>query len=128
MISISLRQLVDSADSLRSLGQKPLKARSAYAVSKLLKATDIELANFNEVHMNLVKKFGRKNEQGQLDIDEQGNAHIAPEELDNYNKETQELLDTVVEINANKVRIEDIEDLEFTPSEMSVLGEFIEFE
>lgn len=128
MISISLKQLVNSADALKNLSQRPLKARCAYTISKLLKATDAEITNFNEVRMNLIKKFGKKNEQGELDIDEQGNVHIPPEDLNKFNTETQELLDTIVEINANKINISDVENIEFTPLEMNLLEEFIDFE
>lgn len=78
--------------------------------------------------MNLIKKFGKKNEQGELDIDEQGNVHIPPEDLNKFNTETQELLDTIVEINANEINISDVENIEFTPLEMNLLEEFIDFE
>lgn len=128
MINITLEQLVDSAESLKTLGQKPLKARCAYAVGKLLKAADSEMTNFNETRLELIKKYGDKNESGELATDEQGNVHIANEVLGDFNKELRDLLDTPVEINTNKIKIEDLGDIEFTPSEMTMLEPFIEFD
>lgn len=128
MISITLEQLINSTDGLKGLSQKQLKARSAYAVSKILKAADAEMNTFNETRMELIKKYGEKDETGELKSDEQGNVHIIDKMLSTFNKELQELLNTTVDINANKIRIEDIGDVDFTPAEMAQLDDFIEFD
>lgn len=128
MISITLEQLINSTDGLKGLSQKSLKARSAYAVSKIIKAADAEMTTFNETRMELIKKYGEKKEDGELNSDENGNVRIPPESLNDFNKELQELLKAPVEINANKIRMEDIGDVEFTPAEMAQLDEFIEFD
>ena len=128
MISITLEQLVNSTEGLRELSQKTLKARPAYAVAKILKAAEAEMTGFNDTRMNLIKKYGDKKENGELNTDENGNVHIAPGSLVDFNKELQELLDTQVEINANKIKIEDIGDVDFTPAEMAQLDNFIDIE
>ena len=128
MISITLEQLVNSTEGLRELSQKTLKARPAYAVAKILKAAEAEMTGFNDTRMNLIKKYGEKKDDGELNTDENGNVHIAPESLTDFNKELQELLDTRIEINANKIRIEDIGDVNFTPAEMAQLDNFIDIE
>ena len=128
MISITLEQLINSTDGLKGLSQKSLKARSAYAVSKIIKAADAEMTTFNETRMELIKKYGEKGEDGEVKSDENGNVRILPESLNDFNKELQELLKTPVEINANKIRMEDIDNVEFTPAEMAQLDEFIEFD
>ena len=128
MIRITLEQLINSTDGLKGLSQKSLKARSAYAVSKIIKAADAEMTTFNETRMELIKKYGEKGEDGEVKSDENGNVRILPESLNDFNKELQELLKTPVEINANKIRMEDIDNVEFTPAEMAQLDEFIEFD
>ena len=128
MISITLEQLVNSTEGLRELSQKTLKARPAYAVAKILKAAEAEMTGFNDTRMNLIKKYGEKKDDGELNTDENGNVHIASESLADFNKELQELLDTRIEINANKIRIEDIGDVNFTPAEMAQLDNFIDIE
>ena len=78
--------------------------------------------------MNLIKQYGEKDETGELKSDENGNVRIPPEVLTDFNKELQELLATEIEINANKIRIDDISDVEFTAAEMAQLDDFIEFD
>lgn len=128
MIEIKLEQLINSSEGLKGLSQKSLKARSAYAIAKILKAADAEMTNFNETRMDLIKKYGEKDENGELKTDENGNVHIPDEVLNTFSIELQELLGTKVEINANKIRMSDLENVEFTPSEMAQLDEFIDFE
>lgn len=128
MITISLGELLNSTEGLKGLSQKPLKARCAYAVGKILKAADAEMTTFNEARMDLINKYGEKDENGQLKSDENGNVHIDMQQLENFNKELKELLDTTIEINANKIFIDDLGEVEFTPTEMTQLEDFIEFE
>ena len=128
MIKITLEQLINSSDALRNLSQKQLKARSAYTVAKLIKAADTEMTNFNDVRVDLVKKYAEKDENGELILDENQNIKVPPENIEKFNIELQELLKTTIEINANKISIDDLEDIQFTPTEMAQLDEFIEFE
>jgi hypothetical protein len=86
------------------------------------------MSSFNETRMELIKKYGEKDENGELKTDENGNVHIPDEALREFSNELQELLSTEVEINANKVKLDDLGTVEFTPSEMAQLEDFIEFE
>ena len=112
----------------KGLSQKQLKARSAYTIAKILKAADAEMETFNNSRVDLIKKYGEKKEDGELNTDENGNVRILPEALESFNTELKELLDTSVEINANKVKIEDLGDVEFTPAEIAQLDAFIDFD
>ena len=127
MITLTLEQLINSTDALKTLSQKPLKARCAYLVGKILRAADAEMTAFNEARMDLIKKYGEKDESGELKTDENGNVHIIMEELNNFNSELQELLKTTVEISSDRIKIDDIGEIEFTPAEMTQLEEFIDF-
>lgn len=128
MINITLEQLINSTDGLKELSQKQLKARSAYAVGKIIKAADAEMSAFNEARMELIRKYGEKREDGELNSDENGNVRILPESLNEFNKELDDLLKTQIEINANKIKIDDISDIEFTAAEMAQIDEFIEID
>jgi hypothetical protein len=43
-----------------------LRARPALAVAKILKAADAEMTTFNETRLNLIKKYGDKDENGEV--------------------------------------------------------------
>lgn len=128
MIKVTLETLVNSTEGLKGLSQKQLKARSAYAVGKILKAADAEISSFNETRMELIRKYGEKDETGELKTDENGNVRIEPDDMQNFSNELRELLNTEVEISANKIKLDDIGDVEFTPAEMAQLEDFIEFD
>jgi len=77
--------------------------------------------------MNLIKKYGEKDEAGELVTDDSGNCKIPNESLAMFSSELNELIDTEIEINANKIAIDSLDDKEFTPAEMSQLEVFIDF-
>ena len=128
MMTVTLEQLINSSDGFKALSQKPLKARPAYAVGKILKAVDSEIQSFNDARMKLIVKYGEKDENNELKKDENDNVHIPPEFLDNFNTELRDLLETSVELNINKIKLADIEEIDFTPSEMAQISDFIEFD
>lgn len=126
MITIKLSDLVNSTETLRKLSQKDFKAKLAWTIARLLKSAESEIQSFNDTRMNLIKKYGEKDENGELVTDDKGNCKIPPEALNDFNVEFNELTNSEVEINANKIKMELLEDLDFTPSDMAVLEPFVE--
>lgn len=126
MIQVKIADLLNSTETLQKLAQKDFKAKLAWSISRLLKAAEAEIQNFNDTRMNLIKKYGEKDTDGELITDENGNCKILPESVEDFNKELNELINTEIEINANKIDIELLENIDFTPSEMAILDPFIE--
>ena len=128
MINVKISDLLNAAEVLQELSKKQLKARLAFDVSRLLKAADAEVTQFNEARMKVIDKFGEKDENGELSTDENGNCRIVPANIPDFNNELNELISAEVELNANKIKMNALEDLDFTPSDMVVLEPFIEVE
>lgn len=126
MITVKISDLLNATEVLQELSKKQLKARLAFDVSRLLKAADTEVTQFNEARMKVINKFGEKDENGELSTDESGNCRIVPANIPDFNNELNELINAEVELNANKIKITALEDLDFTPSDMVVLEPFIE--
>lgn len=126
MITVRIADLLNSTDVLQKLAQKDFKAKLAWSIARLLRTAEEEIKNFNETRMNLITKYGEKDDNGELITDENGNCKIVPESIVNFSNELEDLLQTEVEINANKIDIEQLENLDFTPSEISVLEPFID--
>lgn len=127
MISVKITELLNSTETLQKLSQKDFKAKLAWQVARLLKAAEGEIQSFNETRMNLIKKYGVKDENGELKTDEKGNCQIESESVETFSNELNELLETTVEINANKIDIGLLENVDFTPSDMAVLEPFVDF-
>lgn len=128
MITVKISDLLNATEVLQELSKKQLKARLAFDVSRLLKAADTEVTQFNEARMKVINKFGEKDENGELSTDENGNCRIVPSNIPDFNNELNELINAEVELNAKKIKMDALEDLDFTPSDMVVLEPFIEVE
>jgi len=127
MINVKISELLDSTETLQKLAKKDFKAKLAWSIARLLKAAEKEIQEFNETRMNLIKKYGEKNENGELVTDDKGNCKIDSDSMNEFTNELNELLKTEVEINANPIDIALLEDINFTPSDMVILEPFISF-
>lgn len=128
MITVTIADLLNSTETLKKLGQRDFPAKLAWSIAKLLKAAEKEIQDFNETRMNLIQKFGSKDENGELITDENNNCKIESESVEEFNKQLNDLINTSVEISGNKLDIGLFDDLKFTPSEMAVLEPFIDME
>ena len=128
MITVKISELLNSTETLQKLSQKDFKAKLAWSIARLLKAAEAEIQSFNDTRMNLIKKYGEKDENGELITDENGNCKINPADIDVFSKELNELIDSEVEINANKIKMDLLENIDFTPSDMALLEPFVEFD
>ena len=128
MIKVKISDLLNSTDVLQKLSKMDLKAKLAWQVSKLLKAADAEIQSFNETRMTLIKKYGQKDDSGELVTDDKGNCKITEGSVEEFSNELNELLNAEVELNVNKVKIDELGEITFTPSDMVQLEPFIEFE
>ena len=128
MITVKISELLNSVETLQKLSQKDFKAKLAWQIARLLRSAESEIQSFNETRMNLIRKYGEKDENGELVTDERGNCKIIENEVNDFNTELNDLLNSTVEINANKIDIDQLEDLDFTPSEIAILEPFIDGE
>lgn len=127
MINVKISDLLNGTEALKKLAETQLKAKLAWQVGRILKAADTEIQSFNDTRMDLIKKYGEKDENGELITDEKGNCKVMPDGIENFSNELNELINSEIEINANKISIDSLEDKEFTPAEMSQLEPFVDF-
>jgi hypothetical protein len=125
MINVTLKNIVESADIMRELSQKSLKGRVAFRVARLLRELEKEFTLFNEKRVDLIKEYGEKDENGELKTDDKGNVNLAQDKLNEFYKRMEDLLATEVEINAEKIDINDLGDVDFTPSQIINIEPFI---
>lgn len=128
MITITINDLINSTETLQKLSQKDFKAKLAWSIARLLKAAEVEIQSFNDTRMSLIKKYGEKDEQGELITDDKGNCKIENDKIEAFTNELNELLNSEIEINANKIDFNLLENIDFTPSDMAMLEPFVNFE
>jgi len=99
---LSLRQVYLAFPVLRKLSSQELPARSAFRLTKLVRKANAEYKAVEEQRTILVKKYSTEDEDGAEKL------NVAEENLDDFYKELNELLDEDSEVKVgNKFSIED---------------------
>lgn len=126
MFNMQLKDVIEGTDVLKKLAGQPLRGKVAFQISKILKRLEDELTLFNNTRVDIIKKYSETDANGELIADENGNVKLKEETIAEFNKEITELLNMEIEIDANKIALKDIEDVDFTPAEMTLLMPLIE--
>lgn len=125
MIKVKISDLLNGSEVLQKLGTMEFKAKLSWTIARLLKAADGEIQNFNDARMALIKKYGEKDENGELVTDDTGNCKIMQEKITDFSNELTELINSEVELNANEIDMKLLEDIPFMPSDMVKLEPFV---
>ena len=118
MISAKLSQLVNSAQALRNLGDKPLRGKLAYKVGKVIQQVSNELNLYDKARHQLLEKYCIKDDGGQMIVDDNGGVQIPKENIPIYTEEINKLDNTEIELNATLLDLEDFDSIEMTPKQM----------
>ena len=125
MIEITLKEIVDGMDLLCELSTRSLKTKAAYQLGRILREAQKEFSLYKEKRIALLEKYADKDEEGKPII-ENGNYKISDEGIAAINTEYNELIETTVTLNANKLQLYLLDDETFTPTEMLKLMPFVE--
>lgn len=125
MIKVTLKDILDSQEVMRTLSNKQLQGRAAFKVARLLKKLENELATFNETRIKLIENYAKKDEEGKYITNEKNEYQFDENNANKFVEEFNKLLLEEIEIDANPILINEIENIDFTPTEMVALEPFI---
>lgn len=125
MITVSVREILNSAEIMQKLSKRQFKGKVAFQIARILRYIDEELKSFNEARSNLIEVYGERDESDNLVMDENNNYKIQKDKITELNQEIEELLNTSIQINADAINIKDIENENFTPADILLLEPFI---
>ena len=109
------------------LSEKPMKVA---LVAKLLRLSD-ELQKENQLiekqRIEILEKYGKKDENGQLVIDENGNVGFEGDNIEKVQKELYDLSELEIDITDREITEEELEinNLELTINQFTILNNFI---
>lgn len=126
MVTLTLKQIVDNVETLKELAVKPLPARAAFKIGRILKTITNEYNTFQDARQNLLNKYGERDGEGKLKTSAENQVIISAEHIGEFYKELNELLESQVEVNISYIRLVEIGSEQFTPAQMAVLEPFIE--
>lgn len=127
-MKLTNRKIVNDANFLGALTNKQLPIKISYAIAKNISKIEKDLELYNKEKQKLVDKYCIKDEKGSNKIDENNQLKIADENLDDWNKSINELLDIEIDIDIHKFSINDLlnSNCEMTPSELMLIEYMIE--
>ena len=126
MIKVSLSDIINSASTFKELSEKQLPIRAAFRIARLIRELDKENATFESSRRAIIEKYAMRDETGKVAQADNGNIILQQDKIVECNSELNELLSTEVEINADKISIEDLEKIEMTPAQVYNIEAFIE--
>ena len=126
MMTVTLKDIVESQEVMRTLSNKPLRGRAAFKVARLLKKLEAELTTFNDTRVKLIESYAKKDEDGQFVTNDKNEYQFDQDNANKFVDEINKLLLEPIEVDANPISIDEIEELDFTPSEMAALEPFLD--
>lgn len=127
MIKIKLQNLNQSIQTLskEDIFSISLEGKTSFKIARILKELENEYSIFQKSRQNLILKYGEKDENGNLITDDKGNFKIPKNNVNDFSRELDDLLETEIELNANYIDLDEIEDANFTIGQMMALNNFI---
>ena len=122
-MKITNRKILNDKNSLAKISQRVLPIKVSYAIAKNIKKIDNELDIYNSEREKLIDKYCVKNENGEKLVDEDNNLRIAEDNLNDWNKAMQDLLDIEVDVDIHKFNRDDLinSNIEMKPAELMVI-------
>lgn len=128
MITMTLNDIFNAVPALREISTKEFPGSVTFKIARLIRELDKEIQLFEEERSKIANKYGEKDENGNLVIQEGGNIKILDNKIQDCNEELQALFNTQVEINANKLPIDIFDSIEMTPTQAMNLEAIVDFE
>ena len=125
MIEITVHEMIDSLEVLKEISKKKMPAKTAYKFARINREIDRENNLFQETRMNLILKYGNKDENGKLE-EENGNYTIAKDKINDFRQEFDGLIRTYITINADKINLDDFGEDLFSPEQIEKIDWIIE--
>ena len=118
MIKTKLSNVVYSISGLQILVDKPLKAKTAYRIKRIMDAVTSENVHVEKARNALVLKYADKQTKEEI---EKKLPLTVKTKIKEFHKEFEQLLDEEVELNCHKIPFSDIENIELSVQNLAVL-------
>jgi len=126
IMKINNLKMVNDSEILKQISAKELPIKVSYAIAKNIAKIDNELKIYNEERQKLVEKYGLKDNDGKLIINDNGTVSFIGEDLAGWNKDFKELLEIENDVNIHTFKLENLDGYTMTPSEFIIIDYMIE--
>lgn len=126
MIKVTVQQIIESQEAMRNLLDKQLKGRTAFQVARLIKKLENEISSYNDTRVKLIERYAMKNDDGTFVINDKNEYQFTQENMNGFVQEMNKILAENIEIDVNPIKLEELDNINFTVMEMTMLEPFIE--
>ena len=126
MIKVNLNDILDASETFNTIMQQSFKGSLAFKIARLARELDKEMKTFNEERQKLLQRYCVKDENDELKTDDNGMVRVEPDKTNDFNEEFSSLLETEVEINAEKLSMDSLDSFDITPQQMISIEKFFE--
>ncbi len=127
MITVTMEQIINFRNSENFFNDTTIPLKAAYKINKIRKAAEKESDFYSEKFQEILDKYAKKDEKGNLVFSEDESQIMIKEDMiEECNKELSNLQNLEVQIENYNLTIEDFgEDIECTPDDLETLMPFM---
>ena len=126
MIKVNLNDIINASETFNVIMQQSFKGSLAFKIARLARELSKEMETFNAERQKLLQKYCVKDENGELKTNDNGTVQVEPDKISEFNEEFSSLLETEVEINAEKLSMDSLDSFDITPQQMISIEKFFE--
>lgn len=113
-MKLKLSDIVKGTAALGRLGSEKLPVHLAYQIERNIRKINPELESYEKLRVDLVKKYGREDEQdGSYEV-------IEPKQLIEFNKENEALLAVEIEVDIQTIGMQQLR-IDISPLDLLAL-------
>ncbi len=127
IVKMKLGEIRFLVNGLRKLIDKELPVKTAYKISKITQAVNIEFNALEVARGNLVKKYGKEEEVSKGKVP-RGEVKVDPEKEQEFFQEFNTLLDEDMKMDIDPISIDDLENISLTPADLLALQRILKEE
>lgn len=118
MIKVKNSDIQNSIASINAILARKLGPKTAFKIAKTVKVVGEAVDTYNKTRENLIDKHARKDENGQRSVKKGENGQPDQWDLEDqtaFEKDINELLDIEIELDINKIKLEELGEDPITP-------------
>lgn len=126
MIQVSIANILDSINVFDELSKKNMPGLMAFQIACYIKEIKKQYDLFQHQRTQLIQKYAQTDESGKIAQDEKGNILLRPNQVENFNADLQAILDTIISMPVEYLKLDDLKEISITPHDMVALLPFIQ--
>lgn len=126
MITVSLEEIINAIPAFKILMQSPCDGKNAFKIARLYREIEKELNLFEQERKKFIEKYSEKKTDGSIKQNKDGNIQIQSDHINEFNQAMDEMLKSIIDINAEPVSIDILMNLTLTPEQAFSLEKFFE--